>query len=49
MRKETITITITMLPDKPATVLMQRGDLAVTHTYSGGIPGTHNDKHALSQ
>ena len=42
-----ITITITMPPDAPATVLMQRGDLAVTHTYSGGIPGTHNDKHAL--
>jgi hypothetical protein len=36
-----------MPPDAPATVLMQRGDLAVTHTYSGGIPGTHNDKHAL--
>jgi len=47
MSKENITITITMPPDSPATVLMQRGDLAVTHTYSGGIPGTHNDKHAL--
>ena len=47
MSKDTITITITMPPNTPATVLMQRGDLAVTHTYSGGIPGTHNDKHAL--
>ena len=47
MRKDTITITITMPPDAPATMLMGRGNLAVTHTYAGGIPGTHNDKHAL--
>ncbi|MEO1667215.1 MAG: hypothetical protein AAFU54_21425 [Chloroflexota bacterium] len=47
MHKDTITITITMPPDAPATVLMGRGNLAVTHTYSGGVPGTHNDKHAL--
>ena len=44
-----ITITITMPPDAPATVLMQRGDLAVTYTYSGGIPGGHNDKNALER
>ena len=42
-----IIITITMPPDSPATVLMQRGNLAVTHTYSDGVPDTHNDKHTL--
>ncbi len=43
----TLHITITMPANGPATVLMGRGDLAVTHNYAGGIPGTHNDKHAL--
>ena len=43
------TIHITMPENGPATVIMQRGDLAVTHTYSGGTPGGHNDKHALER
>ena len=44
---KTIIITIVMPPDKPTTLIMQRGDLAVTHTYLGNIPGGHNDRNAL--
>lgn len=44
-----ITITLTLPEDGPATVLMQRGELAVTHTYTGGSPGSHNDRRALER
>ena len=42
-----IVITIIMPENGKSTLLMQRGDLAVTHTYLGNIPGSHNDRNAL--
>ena len=44
-----IVITITMPENGQATLLMRRGDLAVTHTYLGNIPGSHNDRRALER
>jgi hypothetical protein len=42
-----IVITIIMPENGKSTLLMQRGDLAITHTYLGNIPGSHNDRNAL--
>ena len=41
-------ITLHMPEDGHTTLVMRRGDLAVTYTYLGGVPGMAHDRHALA-